>query len=265
MPAPTSSLDGWTPAPFTGGGLTYDVYTKGSGPGVVLIPEIPGLTPEVLGLADHLVESGFTVAVPSLFGTPGKPLSPGYGLQTMAKLCVASEMKAFAAGAARPISAFLRALAADLNTRTPGRGVGVIGMCFTGGFALATAVDDSVLAAVMSQPSVPFSVSSARKRDIGLSPAEAQTVQQRTKDGLCLMGLKFSEDKAFSSQRFDAYRQTFGDAIELIVLDSSKGNPDGYSSTAHSVLTGEVRLDPPNSALAARERVVAFLTEHVPG
>jgi dienelactone hydrolase len=264
MSAPTSTLDGWTAAPFTGGGLTYDVYRKGSGPGVVLIPEIPGMTPEVLGLADHLVASGFSVAVPSLFGTPGKPMTAAYTLQTVAKLCVASEMKAFAAGAERPVSGFLRALAADLRTRTSGRGVGVVGMCFTGGFALATAVDDSVLAAVMSQPSVPFSITPGRKRDIGLSPAETRTVQQRTQDGLCLMGLKFSEDKAFSSQRFDAYAQTFGDAIELIVLDSSKGNPDGYSTAAHAVLTAEVREEPPNSAFEARERVVAFLREHVP-
>lgn len=260
MSAPTSSLTGWQPAPFTGGGLTYQVYRKGdAGPGVVVVPEIPGMTPEVLGFADHLVQAGFRVAIPSLFGTPGKSMSVPYVAGVAARLCVASEMKAFATGAERPISHFLRALAADLHATAGGPGVGVVGMCFTGGFALATAVDPSVRAAVMSQPSVPFPLGAARKADLGLSPAETQTVVDRTRDGLCLLGLRFSQDRALSGDRFDAYARTFGEAVELVVLDSSTGNPDGYSRVAHSVLTAEVRTDPPNSAHAAREQVVAFL------
>ena len=118
-------------------------------PGVVLIPEIPGVSPHVLGLADHLVDEGFTVVIPSPFGEPGRPESLGYVLRVVARLCVSAEFRAFATDAKRPITAYLRAVAADLATRTPARGVGVIGMCFTGGFALATAVDDAVLAPVM--------------------------------------------------------------------------------------------------------------------
>src|ERR1700712_6021490 len=99
--APVSTLEGWARKPFTGGGLTYDCFEKGTGPGVVLIPEVPGLSPEVLGLADHLVGSGFSIAIPSLFGVPGKLISAGYAVTTIGRLCVASEMKAFAAGAER--------------------------------------------------------------------------------------------------------------------------------------------------------------------
>lgn len=268
MTAPSSTLSGWDATPFTGAGMTYDVYAKspdGGGPGVVVIPEVPGMSPEVLAFADHLVDAGFSVVIPSLFGTPGKPVSAGYAIATITKLCVSREMRAFAARSTRPISGFLRALAADLNSRTTGPGVGVVGMCFTGGFALATAVDDSVLAAVMSQPGVPFPISRTHRADIGLSPAEKETVVTRTQAGLCLMGLKFSEDKIVSPARFAAYADTFEDAVELIVLDSSKGNPDGYKSSAHSVLTGEVRENPPNSAYAARERVVAFLRKSLAG
>lgn len=76
MTAPEADLTGWTPTPFTGGGFTHDVYRKGQGPGVVLIPEIPGIHPAVLGLGNHLVDNGFTVAIPSLFGTPGKAITP---------------------------------------------------------------------------------------------------------------------------------------------------------------------------------------------
>ena len=152
--APHSTLAGWTRAPFSGGGATYDCFERGSGPGVVLIPEIPGITGEVLGLADHLVDNGFTVVIPSPFGVPGKDATVGYTLGTVARLCVSAEFRAFATNAHRPITDFLRALAADLNSRTPGPGVGVIGMCFTGGFALATAVDDSVLASVRAERAV---------------------------------------------------------------------------------------------------------------
>jgi hypothetical protein len=168
--APTSDLTGWVRSPFTGGGSTHDRYEKGSGPGVVVVPEIPGITPEVLGFAEHLVAAGFTVVVPSPFGTPGRADTPGYTMRVIARMCVASEFRAFALGARRPIADFLRALAADLAGRTPGPGVGVVGMCFTGGFALAAAADDAVLAAVASQPATPFPVSASRRRDPGCHP-----------------------------------------------------------------------------------------------
>jgi dienelactone hydrolase len=260
--APTSTLTGWVTAPFTGAGLTYDCYEKGSGPGVVLIPEIPGITPEVLGLADHLVAEGFTVVIPSPFGEPGRAASVGYTVQTLGRLCVSSEFRAFTANAHRPITDYLRAVAADLASRTSGRGVGVIGMCFTGGFALATAVDPSVLAPVLSQPSTPFPVSRARRIDAGVSRAELEQVAARTRDdGLCVLGMRFSEDRASPRERFATLKAKLGDAFEVIELDSSTGNPDGFDASAHSVLTREVQEG--NSAAAARDRTVAFLRERI--
>ncbi|HEX4223660.1 MAG TPA: dienelactone hydrolase family protein [Pseudonocardiaceae bacterium] len=260
--APTSDLTGWQKTPFTGAGLTYDCYEKGGGPGVVLIPEVPGITPEVLGLAQHLVDQGFTVVVPSPFGAPGKAVSIGPALGVMARLCVASEFRAFATNAHRPIADYLRALAKDLAQRTPGKGVGVIGMCFTGGFALAAAVEDTVLAPVLSQPSVPFPMGAARRADPGLSEEELATVVLRTtNDNLCVLGLRFSEDGAAPKARFDTLKARLGDAFEVIELDSAPGNPAGFTKRAHSVLTGEVREQPGHPALAARERVVEFLRD----
>ena len=94
-----------------------------------------------------------------------------------------------------PVAHYLRALARDLNEKTPGKGVGVIGQCFTGGFALAAAVDDSVLAPVLSQPSLPIAVTPKQRRDPGLSEAELKIVERRAaNDGLCALGLRFSED-----------------------------------------------------------------------
>ena len=259
--APVGTLDGWAVSPFTAAGKTYDCYEKGAGPGVVLIPEIPGLTPEVMGFAQHLVDNGFTVVIPSPFGVPGKPGTVGYTAATALRLCVSSEFRAFAIGAHRPITDYLRAVAADLATRTPGAGVGVIGMCFTGGFALATAVDDSVLASVLSQPSAPFPTSRARRIDPGMSPSEFDRVTERTQsDGLCVLGLRFSADVASPRERFATLKTRLGDAFEVIEIDSSPGNEYGISRGAHSVLTSELRENPGSPTLAARARVVHFLT-----
>ena len=262
--APVSTLTGWSRAPFTGAGLTYDCFEKGSGPGVVLIPELPGITPEVLGLADHLVDEGFTVVVPSPFGEPERPMTAGYTVRTLARICVSAEFRAFATDAHRPITDYLRAVAVDLAARTPGSGVGVIGMCFTGGFALAVAVEESVLAAVASQPSVPFPLGGARRLDPGLSSAELDRVAERASAGdVCAIGLRFSEDRNSPRERFGTLKARLGDAFEVIELDSSPGNPGGFSSGAHSVLTSEVREVPGHPALAARERVVGFLRERL--
>ncbi|AMB60213.1 dienelactone hydrolase family protein [Microterricola viridarii] len=266
--APTATLDGWVKRPFTGAGITHDCFEKGSGPGVVLIPEIPGITPEVLGLAEHLVGQGFTVVVPSPFGEPGRAATTGSVLPTVARLCVSAEFRAFALNAQRPITAYLRAVAADLAARTPGGGVGVIGMCFSGGFALAAAVDDTVLAAVASQPSVPFPLGERRRADPGMSRPEFDRVAERAASGeLCAIGLRFSNDPVSRSARFRTLKERLGDAFEVITLDSSEGNPTGFRSSAHSVLTTELRETPGHPALLARERVVAFLRERlaIPG
>lgn len=262
--APTSGLTGWRREPFTAGGLSHDCYEKGSGPGVVLVPEIPGITPEVLGLADHLVDAGFTVVMPSAFGVPGRPESSGYVLGMIARLCVAAEFRAFATDARRPFADYLRALARALAARTPGPGVGVIGMCFTGGFALAAATDDAVLAPVLSQPSMPLPISAARRADPGLSKEELDRVAARAREsGLCVLGLRFSEDGMAPRERFATLRARLGDAFEVIELDSSPGNAGGFGKSAHSVLTREVRDLHGHQTLAARERLVAFLRKRL--
>jgi dienelactone hydrolase len=262
--APEADLTGWSAQPFTAAGYTHDVYRKGSGPGVVLIPEIPGIHPGVLGLGNHLVDSGFTVAIPSLFGEPGRAKSAGYLVPVIARACVAREFAAFATDKQRPVSVFLRALARDLNATTPGKGVGVIGQCFTGGFALAAAVDDSVLAPVLSQPSVPLPLTPAQRRDAGMSRVELDVIADRAaNDGLCALGLRFSEDKMAPGERFRTLKDRLGDAFEVIEIDSGAGNEHGFSKTAHSVLTDEVREVDGQPAYEARKRVVEFLTRRL--
>lgn len=264
MSAPEADLAGWTSAPFTGGGYTHDVYRKGEGPGVVLIPEIPGMHPGALALGNHLVSNGFTVVIPSLFGDPGRPVSIGYTLPVITRACVTREFAAFATNKQRPVALFLRALARDLNEQTPGKGVGVIGQCFTGGFALAAAVDDSVLAPVLSQPSLPLPLAAAQRRDAGVSDVELGVVADRAaNEGLCALGLRFSEDKMAPRDRFTTLKERLGEAFEVIEIDSSPGNAHGFSRMAHSVLTEEVREVDGHPAYEARKRVVEFLNRRL--
>ncbi|WP_377272947.1 dienelactone hydrolase family protein [Peterkaempfera sp. SMS 1(5)a] len=262
--APVADLSGWHNAPFGFAGLIHDCFEKGEGPGVVLIPEVPGVTTEVLALGEHLVSEGFTVVIPSLFGRPGKPDSAARALLVGVRVCVSAEFRALTTHASRPVADYLRALARDLAARTPAPGVGVIGMCFTGGFALAAAVDEVVLAPVMSQPSVPLALTAARRTDPGLSPAELRQVADRTRNaGLCVLGLRFSEDRMAPAERFATLREQLGSAFECIELDSSPGNSAGFSRHAHSVLTHELRETPGHPALRARDEVVAFLNRRL--
>ncbi len=265
MTAPEADLTGWTAAPFTAAGYTHDVFRKGEGPGVVLIPEMPGIHPGVLALGNHLVDNGFTVACPSLYGTPGAPSNfrPA-SLATIVRGCVAKEFAGFATNADRPVAHYLRALARDLNEKTPGKGVGVIGECWSGGFALAAAVDDSVLAPVLSQPALPIGLTGKQKSDPGLSEAELKIVEKRAADeGLCALGLRFSEDPLSPAARFKTLKDRLGDAFEVIEISSKAGNEHGFGKMAHSVLTLELREQEGHPAFEARKRVVEFLTERL--
>ncbi len=270
MPETADVLAGWTSAPFSAAGLTYEVFTRepgsGPGPGVVLLPEIPGMTPAVMGLADHLVGAGFTVAVPSLFGEPGRAASASYGLGTFAKACITREFAAFARRADRPIAEYVRALARHLHERVGGPGVGVIGMCFTGGFALAAAAEPAVLAPVASQPSLPLPLGAARRRDIGMSEREEAAVAERVRsEGLCLVGLRFTEDAMARHERFAALEAAFGPGWRAIPIDSSEGNPHGIGKREHSVLTSADVEKPGHPTNDARADVTAFLRERLTG
>jgi dienelactone hydrolase len=239
-------LEGWQRDEFTSAEITRAYYRKGEGPAVVVIHEIPGITPLVQRFAEEVVERGFTVVMPDLMGTPGKQPSAGYLVSSMAKLCVAKEFSAFALGRTSPIIAWLRALARHVHDEVGGPGVGAVGMCFSGGFALGMMVDEIMLAPVLSQPSLPLPIGSARSSDLQLSPDDEAAVIQRAQDGCQVMGLRFADDRAVGT-RFDTLRDKLGDAFIAIELPSAK-------SSDHSVLT-EQRDD------ASVDRVLDFFVE----
>jgi dienelactone hydrolase len=242
-------LDGWTSGSFTAAGLTRQTFRRGAGPAVIVIHEIPGITPKVAAFADDVVAAGFTVVMPSLVGTPGKEVSVGYGLRSMVRLCVAREFTHWATQQTSPIISWLRALARSLHIECGGPGVGAVGMCFSGGFALGMMVDDVMVAPVLSQPSLPLAMGpggAERGRDLNLSPDDALAVAQRASEGCQVLGLKFADDKLVG-QRFAALRQLLGDAFIAVELPSN-------APRDHSVLT-EQRDEP------SVQRVIQFFTD----
>ena len=239
-------LAGWEKSSFTAAGFTRDVYRKGSGPGVVVVHEIPGITPKVLQFAEDVVARGFTVLMPSLVGTPGKEVSNSYLASSMARVCIAREFSNWALQQTSPIIGWLRALARNLHEEVGGPGVGAVGMCFSGGFALAMMVDDFVVAPVLSQPSMPFALSKERGADLNLSPDDALVVARRAAEGCQVLGLRFTGDKLVGS-RFDQLRSLLGESFLAVELPSTK-------KSDHSVLT-EQRDEP------SVQRVLDFFSE----
>lgn len=251
------SLSDFERTEATFNGDTKVVYRKGAGPGVIVMAEMPGITPDVADFARKVVDTGCTVAMPSMFGTDGRPLSNAAVLTTMPRACISREFTSFATGKTSPITVWLRALAADLHRSCGGPGVGAIGMCFTGGFALAMMVDDVVVAPVLSQPSLPLPLGKRRQADIGLSPSDLAVVKERVDAGCPVLGLRFTHDP-FVGTKFDTLRTELGDGFIAVELDSSPGNPYGFAKDAHSVVTTEVTDDPSNPANEAVQTVLDF-------
>jgi len=254
-------LEGFTCSPFTHDGSTRDVYRKGQGPAVVVMTEIPGITPQVRRFAERVAAEGFTVFMPHFFGPPGKPFSVGGMLSQISRVCVSKEFTVLAANASSPVTDWLRALCRHAHAECGGPGVGAIGMCMTGNFALSLMVDPTVMAPVLSQPSLPFGVTRSRRAGIHLSPEDLVTVKRRCEEGVRVLGMRFTHDPMCPGARFETLRRELGPAFEGIEIDSGPGNPWNISRAAHSVLTLELVDEEGHPTKKALDRVLSFFRE----
>jgi dienelactone hydrolase len=211
-------LDSWRLGEHSFGGDTHPTYRKGAGPGVIVIHEIPGLTPAVVGFGEEVVAAGFTVVMPSLFGTPGAPMNPVTTAKALGRVCVSREFTKLARGVTTPIAGWLRSLARELHDELGGPGVGALGMCFTGGFALAMMVDTSVVAPVVAQPSAPFAIGGKRSADVNLSPDDLAVVKERAAAGCEVLGLRFKKDPMVGT-RFRTLERELGSAFIKVEFD----------------------------------------------
>jgi len=238
-------LDSWTTGSHTADGITHPTYRKGSGPGVIVIHELPGITPAVIDFAEQVVARGFTVLMPSLFGRDQAPATVRESMRSFAQVCVSREFSLFALGRTGPVATWLRSLARELHAELGGPGVGAVGMCMTGGYALAMLADAPVAAPVLAQPASPAPVGKARRADLGLSPSELTSVKAKVAAGCQVLGLRYEDDPAVGT-RFDTLRRELGDDFIAVEFPGRK----------HATLTEHRRQD-------GVDRVLAFFDDRL--
>jgi dienelactone hydrolase len=252
---------------FSHMGISHPILRSGSGPAVIVMTEVPGITPRVAEFARRVRDLGLTAVLPDMFGTAGRDPNPAahgllssaaYGVGAMARLCIGREFSMLAGPGASPITTWLRALGAAEHRRCGGPGIGAVGMCLTGGFALAMAADDHLLAPVLSQPATPVPVTRRRRAEIGIGTADLARIQQRCAQGLGVLGLRFRGDRLVPEERFASLRRQLGPTFVAVELDPEDANPDA-PTPPHSVLTEHLVDTPGHPTRQALDLVLEHL------
>jgi dienelactone hydrolase len=264
------TLNDFTPRDISLDGVAKRVHVAGSGPAVIVMTEMPGISPHVARFSRWVRDAGFTVYMPSLFGRDGAVPGAEEGAAIFQRACVSAEFRAFAGasggGKSSPVTLWLRALARLAHGECGGPGVGAIGMCFTGNFALTMMLEPSVLAPVLSQPSLPLD----KPGGLEISPEELAIVRQRLdRENLTVLAYRFEGDKFCRAERFAAYSASLGDRFVARVLPDSAANTDPspffkqHVATPHSVVTVHLIDEAGQPTLAARDEILAFFTQRL--
>jgi dienelactone hydrolase len=242
-------------------GITKKVWVAGKGPAVIVMAEMPGISPHVARFARWVRAAGFTVYMPSLFGRDGAVPTVEEGAAVFQRACVSTEFRALAGKQSSPVTHWLRGLARQAHQECGGPGVGAIGMCFTGNFALTMMLEPSMLAPVLAQPSLPL------KEPAGLeiAPNEIETVRDRLeRENLTVLAYRFKGDQICKAERFAAYAAALGNRFVGRELPDSAANTDvapffaRYVSYPHSVVTQHLIDEAGQPTIAARDEILAF-------
>ena len=239
------------------------VYVSGTGPAVIVMAEMPGISPHVARFARWVRDAGFTVYMPSLFGRDGAVPSAEEGADVFRRACVSSEFRALGGNASSPVTKWLRALARQAHEEAGGPGVGAVGMCFTGNFALTMMLEPAMLAPVLCQPALPLDAPGA----LEISEEEiAQVAERLEREDLSVEAFRFAGDPFCRAERFAAYRRALGGRFHETVIPDGAANPDvppffeAHVPAAHSVVTVHLIDRAGEPTVAARDRILAFLS-----
>jgi len=249
-------------------GQAKPVYIAGAGPAVIVISEMPGISPHVARFARWVADAGFTVYMPSLFGRDGALGTAEEGAEIFRRACVSAEFHALKGKGASPVTAWLRALARHAHAQCGGPGTGAIGMCFTGNFALSMMLEPAMLAPVLAQPTLPLDDPAALES----SPEELADVRARLEDDdLTVLAYRFDSDRFCRAERFAAYRAALGERFDGRVLPDSAANTDvppffeKHVPTPHSVVTVHLVDEAGEPTRAARDEILAFFARRLRG
>ena len=259
----STHIDGFRTERLHFQGVSREIFCRGTGPAVVVLSEIPGITPQVATFAERVADAGFSVFMPQLFGEPMKPLTYPYAAESLAKICISREFRVLSANKSSPVVDWLRALARHAHEQCGGPGVGVVGMCLTGNFGLAMMLDAPVIAPVLSQPSLPVGATKAQRSGLHASRDEIVAAHDKINNhGARILGLRFKQDFLCRSERFERLRDEFGPAFECREIDSCHASPNA-GTPAHSVLTTHLIDEVGEPTRAALDRTLAFLAEQL--
>ncbi len=261
-------LDDFTARDISLEGASKRVYVAGNGPAVIVMTEMPGISPQVARFARWVRDAGFTVYMPSLFGRDGAVPQADEGAMIYQRACISKEFRALGGGKSNPVTQWLRALARLAHQECGGPGVGAIGMCWTGNFALTMMLEPSVIAPVVCQPSLPLDQPSR----LEISPEDLASVKQRLdQDDLTVLAYRFEGDKFCKAERFAAYNVALGQRFVARVLPDSAANKDlapffaQHVTTPHSVVTAHLIDETGQPTLAARDEILAFFVLKLTG
>jgi dienelactone hydrolase len=259
-------LDDFDHRAITLDGVTKVVHVAGGGPAVIVMTEMPGISPHVARFSRWVRDAGFTVYMPSLFGRDGAVPDAEEGAAVFQRACVSAEFRALGANRSSPVTQWLRSLARLAHEECGGPGVGAIGMCFTGNFALTMMLEPAMLAPVLSQPSLPLDDPAG----LEIAADELASVRQRLeREDLTVMAYRFKGDRFCRAERFAAYREALGERFIARVLPDSAANPDTapffeqYVPTPHSVVTAHLIDEAGQPTIAARDEILAFFAERL--
>jgi dienelactone hydrolase len=247
-------------------GVTKRVYAAGSGPGVIVMTEMPGISPHVARFSRWVRDAGFTVYMPSLFGRDGAIPSAEEGAAIFQRACMSAEFRAFAGKGSSPVTRWLRALARLAHQECGGPGVGAIGMCWTGNFALSMMLEPAMLAPVVSQPSLPLDDPAG----LEMAPEELEAVRERLdREDLSVLAYRFEGDRFCRAERFKAYADALGERFMGRVLPDDAANPDvppffeRHVACPHSVVTVHLIDEAGQPTLEARDDILSFFRERL--
>jgi dienelactone hydrolase len=237
------------------------VRISGTGPAVIVMTEMPGISPQVARFARWVRDAGFTVYMPSLFGRDGAVPGAEEGGRIFRHACMSAEFRALGGGASSPVTRWLMGLARLTHAECGGPGVGAIGMCFTGNFALTMMLEPAVLAPVLCQPSLPLDDPAGRE----IAPEELAAVKERLERAdLSVLAYRFEGDAFCRAERFAAYRAALGDRFVGRALPDAAANGDvppfftAHVPTPHSVVTVHLIDEAGQPTIAARDEILAF-------
>lgn len=260
------TLEDFTHRDISLDGIEKRVYLQGKGPAVIVMTEMPGISPHVARFSRWVAEAGFTVYMPSLFGRDGAVPLAEEGLATIRRACISAEFRAFANQGTSPVTLWLRSLARLAHSECGGPGVGAIGMCFTGNFALSMMLDPATIAPVMCQPSLPLDDPAG----INIATEDLQDIRTRLdKDNLTVLAYRFAGDKHCQAQRFAAYEKALGDRFLPRVLPDESANAQAppffrkIVGPAHSIVTAHLIDASGQPTVMARDEILAFFRQRL--